>query len=66
MATYPPGHLSVSCFFAREPQAALGSAAILEHWLCHRGVEEEILLAQPLSCRVHLKGEAMACHEDMV
>lgn len=65
MAAYPPGHLRVSCFFTREPQAALGSA-IPEHWLCRRGVEEEILLAQPLSCRVRLKGKAIACHKDMV
>ena len=66
MDAYPSGHLRVSCFFAREPQAALGSAAISEHLLCCRSVEEESLLAQPLSCRVCLKGKGMARHEDMV
>lgn len=66
MVAYPPGHLRVSCFFAREPRAALGSAAIPERWVCCRGVEEESLLAQPLSHGVRLKGKVMARHEDIV
>lgn len=66
MDAYPPGHLRVNCFFAREPQAALRSAAIPEHWPCRRVVEEESFLAQSLSHRVCLKGKAMALHEDVV
>lgn len=57
MDAYPPGYLRVSCFFAREPRAALRSATIPERWLCRRGVEEESLLAQPLSHGVRFEGQ---------